>query len=201
MLGKQKIVCQVCGKKEATKLVAGCNLCNGCFDKMNGISKGDPDSLLFFGNADVQKTLPPETQKYVRSLLEANKGYENAQALADRRERDAIRNVNLTMTDTFETKSICRYMGTVTGVCALGTGWFTETAGNITDALGTQSVAFQNKVIQARQAAELQMQKEAYEKGADSVVTVRYSYLTGRNNMTVVTVNGTAVCTNEKPRV
>lgn len=106
--------------------------------------------------------------------------------------------IDVTMTDSFETKKIVKYLDLVSGVCTLGTGVFTELGGEITDFFGTQSNGFQNKIREARDAAEFQMRQEAYQKGANAIVCVRYNYWTGRNNMAVVTVYGTAVKTEEK---
>lgn len=102
------------------------------------------------------------------------------------------------MTDSFETKKIIKYIDMVSGACAMGTGLFTELGGEITDFFGEQSNMFQDKIRKARDVAEYQMRQEAFNKGANAIVCVRYNYWNGKNNMAIVAVNGTAVQTVEK---
>ena len=205
MLGRKDVVCQICGKNQATKTVAGAEFCDECFEKLNGITKGNRESFEFYNNFELLQELPNTTRVYIKSLLdksiwkvEFESEVQKQEQLKKLQEDQLKKRILVTMTDSFETKKIIKYIDMVSGACAMGTGLFTELGGEITDFFGEQSNMFQDKIRKARDVAEYQMRQEAFNKGANAIVCVRYNYWNGKNNMAIVAVNGTAVQTVEK---
>jgi uncharacterized protein YbjQ (UPF0145 family) len=104
-----------------------------------------------------------------------------------------LANFLLTTTPTLQGLVITQYLGIVTGVVVLGTGFYSELAGSIADILGTRSGAFQAKLEQARSAALKDLVEAAFAKGANAVVGLDLDYMEIGSNMLMVSANGTAV--------
>ncbi len=105
---------------------------------------------------------------------------------------------SLTTTPKFEGKEIEEYLGVVSAVVVLGTGFFSELSAGIADAFGTRSTAFQNKLDTGQRIAMEELWKKAETRGANAVAGVDIEFMTMESNMFMISVNGTAVRIGEK---
>jgi len=99
----------------------------------------------------------------------------------------------LTTTSIIQGMRIDKYLGIVTGVVVLGSGFYSELTGGIADILGTRAGPFQEKLNKARGAAINEMIEEAFSRKANAVVGVDLDFMEIGNNMLMVSASGTAV--------
>lgn len=99
----------------------------------------------------------------------------------------------VTTTYHVEGYAIKKYKGIVTGSTVLGTGMFSEFKSGFNDLFGTQSIAFSNKLEEAKAAALSKAIDNAIELGANALVGVSIAYNTFSGNMIASVVSGTAI--------
>ena len=105
--------------------------------------------------------------------------------------------VVVTTTPSLEGRRIREYQGIVTGEAIVGANLFRDIFASIRDIVGGRSGSYEAVLQHAREAALLEMQTQAAERGADAVVGVDLDYevLGQQNGMLMVTACGTAVVT------
>lgn len=101
---------------------------------------------------------------------------------------------------SFETCSIKKYVGLVSGESVIGTGWFSTMESNISDLFGVESEAYSDKIKQAKKNALDSMIKESVSKGGNAIIGISYEMITLSRDMIGVSVNGTSVVVNKKER-
>ena len=101
----------------------------------------------------------------------------------------------LTTTPTIEGKQIVNYHGVVLGEVIAGVNFVRDLFAGVRNIVGGRSSSYEEELMQARDAAMLEMEQRAMEKGANAVVGIDLDYeVLGQNNgMLMVTASGTAV--------
>lgn len=101
----------------------------------------------------------------------------------------------ITTTPSIEGRTITEYKGIVFGEVIAGVNFVRDFAASISDFFGGRSGAYEEELMQAREAALAELEERAAERGANAVVGVDIDYETlGANNgMLMVTASGTAV--------
>ncbi len=102
-------------------------------------------------------------------------------------------NVLLTTTPTIEGHRIVSYLGIESVEIVIGTGFFSELSGDISDFFGIRSKAFEAKLQEAKQVAFDLLKTRAEQKGANAVVGVDLDYTEFTGNRIGLIVNGTMV--------
>ena len=101
----------------------------------------------------------------------------------------------LTTTPTIEGKQIVNYQGVVFGEVITGVNFVKDFFAGVRNIVGGRSGSYEDELTQARDAAMLELEQRAMEKGANAVVGIDLDYeVLGQNNgMLMVTASGTAV--------
>ncbi len=101
----------------------------------------------------------------------------------------------ITTTPQVEGRSITEYKGIVFGEVINGVDFIKDFAAGLTNFFGGRSGSYEGELIQARENAIQEMEKRAYQMGANAIVGVDIDYevLGHANNMLMVTASGTAV--------
>ena len=99
----------------------------------------------------------------------------------------------ITTTPIVQDKTISQYLGIVSSVVVMGTGFLSEFGAGIADLLGTRAGKFQNKLSRAREIALQEMGEQAIQRGGDGIIGVDFDYMTLAANMLMVSANGTVV--------
>jgi len=97
--------------------------------------------------------------------------------------------------------SVTERLGIVTGQCALGMNIFRDFTAEIRDVVGGRSGAYQRAITEAKDTVIAEMQREAYDLGADAVIAVDIDMneitggggLFGGKGMIAMLATGTAV--------
>jgi uncharacterized protein YbjQ (UPF0145 family) len=116
---------------------------------------------------------------------------EDRQSKREAAERAA--NVLVTTTPTIEGHRIVSYLGIESVEIVIGTGFFSELSGDISDFFGARSKAFEEKLQEAKKAAFDLLKTRAEQKGANAVVGVDLDYTEFTGNRIGLIVNGTMV--------
>ena len=99
-------------------------------------------------------------------------------------------------TPTLEGKTISQYLGVVTGEAILGANIVKDIFAGITDIIGGRSAAYEKELQKARVIAFEEMDEQANNLGANTIVGIDLDYETvGSGSMLMVTISGTAVVT------
>jgi len=98
-------------------------------------------------------------------------------------------------TPTLEGKTISQYLGVVTGEAILGANIVKDIFAGITDIIGGRSAAYEKELGKARVIAFEEMDEQANNLGANTIVGIDLDYEEVRN-MLMVTISGTAVVAN-----
>lgn len=101
----------------------------------------------------------------------------------------------LTTTPSIEGKQIVNYHGIVFGEVITGINFVKDFFAGVRNFVGGRSGSYEDELTKARQAALLELEQRAMEKGANAVVGIDLDYeVLGENNgMLMVTASGTAV--------
>src|SRR3954468_23824331 len=101
----------------------------------------------------------------------------------------------ITTTPSIEGKTIRQYRGIVAGEAILGANLFRDLFAGIRDIVGGRSGSYEEVLRRGREAAMSELQEEARNLGANSVIGIDVDYETvGANgSMLMVSVSGTAV--------
>ena len=101
----------------------------------------------------------------------------------------------ITTTPSIEGRTITEYKGIVFGEVIAGVNFVRDFAAGLSNFFGGRSGAYEEELMQAREAALAELEERAAERGANAVVGVDIDYETlGANNgMLMVTASGTAV--------
>lgn len=101
----------------------------------------------------------------------------------------------ITTTPSVEGRKITEYKGIVFGEVISGVDFVKDFMAGLTNLVGGRSATYENELIEARQNAIAEMQKRAFDLGANAVVGVDIDYevLGSNNGMLMVTASGTAV--------
>ena len=95
-------------------------------------------------------------------------------------------------TPTLEGKTISQYLGVVTGEAILGANIVKDIFAGITDIIGGRAGAYEKELQKARVIAFEEMDEQAKNLGANTIVGIDLDYEEVRN-MLMVTISGTAV--------
>ena len=95
-------------------------------------------------------------------------------------------------TPTLEGKTISQYLGVVTGEAILGANIVKDFFAGIRDIVGGRSAAYEKELQKARVIAFEEMDEQANNLGANTIVGIDLDYEEVRN-MLMVTISGTAV--------
>ena len=98
-------------------------------------------------------------------------------------------------TPTFQGKEITDYKGVVTGEAILGANFIKDFFAGIRDVVGGRSTAYEDELRKAREIAFNEMNRQAWDLGANAIVGIDLDYETvGQNgSMLMVSASGTAV--------
>ena len=98
-------------------------------------------------------------------------------------------------TPTFQGKEITDYKGVVTGEAILGANFIEDLFAGIRDVVGGRSTAYEDELRKAREIAFNEMNRQAWDLGANAIVGIDLDYETvGQNgSMLMVSASGTAV--------
>lgn len=98
-------------------------------------------------------------------------------------------------TPTLQGKTITKYFTIVSGEAILGANVFKDFFAGIRDIVGGRSAAYERELVKAREIAFEEMEKKAYDMGANAIVGIDIDYETigAQGSMLMVSVNGTAV--------
>lgn len=100
-------------------------------------------------------------------------------------------------TPTVEGKVVAQYLGVVTGEAIVGANIFRDILANLRDIVGGRSVAYEEKLRNAKQIALREMVEEATARGGNAVLSVSLDYefinMRGIGGMLMVSAAGTAV--------
>lgn len=99
----------------------------------------------------------------------------------------------ITTSNKFEGYKILKYFGIASGSTVLGTGIFSEFSATVSDAFGTESTAFSDKLNQARNGSINRMIDNAISLGGNALIGISFDYLNFTSNMIGVVANGTVV--------
>ena len=104
----------------------------------------------------------------------------------------------ITTTNNIEGKRILEYKGVVFGEVISGIDFVKDFAAGLTNIFGGRSGSYEQELIQSRYNAMQEMEKHAYNLGANAVigVDIDYEVLGQGGNMIMVTASGTAVVTD-----
>jgi uncharacterized protein YbjQ (UPF0145 family) len=108
--------------------------------------------------------------------------------------------VQITTTNSLEGYKIVEYLGFESVEIVIGTGWFSEFTGEISDRFGLRSTEFEKKLKQAKEVSEFLLKKKAYEKGANAIVGVDLDYTEFSGNRVGLIMNGTLVKIEKLPK-
>jgi uncharacterized protein YbjQ (UPF0145 family) len=101
--------------------------------------------------------------------------------------------VLVTTTPTVEGFRVVSYLGIESVEIVIGTGFFSELTGDISDFLGQRSKAFESKLGDAKRIAFEVLKKRAAEKNANAVIGIDLDYTEFSSNRIGLIVNGTLV--------
>ncbi len=104
-----------------------------------------------------------------------------------------IEGLLVTTTPIIQGKIITEYLGIVSSVAVLGTGFLSELGGSVADLFGTRASGFQDKLNRAREIVLQEVKEQAVQRGSDAIVGLDLDYMTLAANMLMVSANGTAV--------
>ena len=104
----------------------------------------------------------------------------------------------ITTTNNIEGKRILEYKGVVFGEVISGIDFIKDFTAGLTNIFGGRSGSYEQELIQARYNAMQEMEKRAFNMGANAVigVDIDYEVLGQGGNMIMVTASGTAVVTD-----
>lgn len=101
--------------------------------------------------------------------------------------------IAVTTTPTVEGRRIKRYIDIESVEIVIGTGAFSEFAGDISDFFGSRSTVFEQKLRNARKSAVNKLRYLAFERGGNAVVGVDLDFTEFSGNRVGVIANGTVV--------
>ena len=99
----------------------------------------------------------------------------------------------ITTTQSIEGQTIREYKGIVVGEAIMGANILRDFFASITDVIGGRSGAYEQKLADARQIAEVEFADEARARGANAVVGVDLDYEVVGESMLMVSMACTAV--------
>lgn len=101
----------------------------------------------------------------------------------------------ITTTPSIQGHEILEYKGIVVGEVINGIDFVKDIAAGLTNFFGGRSNSYEGELVAARESALREMERRAYELGANAIVGVDIDYevLGQSNNMLMVNVSGTAV--------
>ena len=101
----------------------------------------------------------------------------------------------ITTTPTIEGHCIKEYKGIVSGEVIFGMNFMKDFFASIHDVFGGRNNSYEKSMLEGRQTALAEMEKNAKALGANAIVGVSYGYETmGQNgSMLMVAISGTAV--------
>lgn len=101
--------------------------------------------------------------------------------------------IMLTSGFNFEGYRITKYIGFISGECALGTGFLSSMDAGIADFFGSTSNIYEEKLSKAKSMALNELKTLAEGKGANAIIGVDVNYTTFSADIMGVAANGTAV--------
>ena len=108
--------------------------------------------------------------------------------------KDSINNVLIVTTMKLEGMKIIKYFDFISSEYIMGTGWLTENLSAVSDVFGTSSVAYQDKMVKAKNNAFYEIKKQALLLGANAIIGADIKYVvTSVKNLIIVVVSGTPV--------
>jgi uncharacterized protein YbjQ (UPF0145 family) len=99
----------------------------------------------------------------------------------------------ITTTPILQDKTVSQYLGIVSSVVVMGTGFLSELGAGIADLLGMRAGRFQDKLSRAREITLQEMSEQAIQRGGDGIIGVDFDYMTLAANILMVSANGTVV--------
>lgn len=156
----------------------------------NDMKKESTEYLLNIWNSDYRENWDEEKLQVISEIL-----LSRGEMITTPKNLDNIKVLTTTIiqTDQFQ------YLGIVSAEVVLGTGFLSELDSEIADIFGERSSRFQKKLDQARTIALKEMKEKVINMGGDMIIGVSVSYMNLRNNVLMVSVNGTAVKCNALP--
>lgn len=99
----------------------------------------------------------------------------------------------MTTTNNLDGYTVSQYMDIESVEIVMGTGVFSEFAGDIADFFGARSTAFELKLQKAKKLAFKKLKFLAFEKGANAVIGIDIDYTEFTGNRIGLIANGTLV--------
>ena len=205
--------CELCGKKDTFFTEDPFNLDDGkilCYKCASPVAN-NLNALYYASNRDIFEKIKSEIlavcrEKYnseitkciikkidTRELRISELEATIKQKEVEDKKQEYIANYMVTTGCTFESFTIKKYIGIVSGQVVLGTGFLSEYSASFADFFGVESNEFEDKLGQAKNAAMKKMIEKSIEKGGNALIGVDFDYITFRSNMIGVVANGTSV--------
>lgn len=160
-------------------------------------STGDESCKQYFRNL-IESSPNTNISNFLYSEIESsqisNSKISEAERSANIEKMNAeINSILLSTADSIANHHIESYGNIVTGISALGTGFFSELNASISDVLGTTSSSFENKISEAKDNALYALKKEAHKIICNAVISVSITFVPFSGNMIGIVATGTAV--------
>lgn len=178
-------VCDICGNKRRAlavwqffELDDGRSICPDCYLKQHAcaICGNIPDN-----EPDIENAFYHIEDKYYCT--------EHGKPLMEEKLKSFI----LTTTPSIDGYKIKEYIGIDSVEIVIGTGWFSEFSGELSDALGLRSSVFEKKLQKAKDLASRLFKIKAVEKNANAIVAADMDYTEFSGNRIGLIINGTLV--------
>lgn len=101
--------------------------------------------------------------------------------------------VIVTTTPSIEGRKIEQYLGIVAGEVALGTDFVRDFIASVADLFGARTAAYEEKLLEAREACVEELRRRAARLGANAVIGAKIDHEILQNGMMLVIATGTAV--------
>lgn len=120
-------------------------------------------------------------------------GKDYCQRCGERQIEEMISRISLTTTNNIDGWKVHRYIGIESVEIVIGTGMFSEFAGDISDFFGMRSTAFEVKLQKAKQTAFKSLKYRAATMGGNAVIGIDLDYTEFSGNRIGLIANGTVV--------
>jgi len=121
------------------------------------------------------------------------RGKDYCSKCAEQYVKDGISKIVITTTVNVDGHRVKRYIDIESVEIVIGTGFFSEFTGEISDFFGQRSTAFERKLQNAKKTALNKLKYLAFEKGGNAVIGIDLDYTEFTGNRIGLIANGTIV--------
>ena len=214
------IICAICGKKQSGWIEdfplsnnhLDIRICANCYDHLKILQETLNDEIYskeksYFENILISNNVTDTVKLHINAMLQSlsekreeernkevkEKEEQQKKIKEQQKKLQLINNHLLTTGYNFEGYFIKKYIKLVSGETVLGTGMLSEISASVSDIFGTESNAFSQKLVNARNSAMNKLIYESVECGGNAVIGVDFDYINFAGNMIGVIATGTSV--------